>query len=94
MSENRETPLGRALRRIAKGTRLSSLDVPVLDDAADEIDALTARLQQTERMDAERDALEEALRNAGRVLAAFVTKDHDCRQAITAALAAADARRG
>ena len=36
------TPLGRALRRIADGTRLSSLDVPVLEDAADEIDALTA----------------------------------------------------
>jgi len=39
-----DTPLSRALRRIAKGTRLSSLDVPVLEDAADEIDSLTAAL--------------------------------------------------
>lgn len=37
-----ETPLSRALRRMAKGKRLSSLDVPVLDDAADELDELTA----------------------------------------------------
>jgi hypothetical protein len=37
-----ETPLVRALRRIAKGARLSSLDVPILDDAVDEIDALTS----------------------------------------------------
>jgi hypothetical protein len=44
MSE--QTPLGRALRRVsAKGPgRLSSLEVPVLDDAADEIDSLTAEL--------------------------------------------------
>jgi hypothetical protein len=40
----RETPLGRALRRIAKSKRLTSLDTPVLEDAANEIDELTARL--------------------------------------------------
>ena len=55
-----ETPLARALRRIAKGKRLSSLDCPVLDDSADHIDELEAealrlraRLEQLlEAMDA------------------------------------------
>jgi hypothetical protein len=42
VAARRETPLSRALRRMARGTRLSSLDVPVLEDAADEIDDLTA----------------------------------------------------
>jgi hypothetical protein len=32
------SPLGRALRQIAKKTRLSSLDVPVLEDAATALD--------------------------------------------------------
>ena len=40
MSDVAETPLGRALRRISKGKQLTSLYVPVLDDAADEIEQL------------------------------------------------------
>lgn len=40
----RITPLSRALRRIAQSNRLSSTSVPVLEDAADELDGLTADL--------------------------------------------------
>lgn len=49
MSDVPQTPLGRALRRIAAGERLSSLDVPVLEDAADEIDELTHVLRGAAR---------------------------------------------
>jgi hypothetical protein len=52
-----ETPLSRALRRMAKGTRLSSLDVPVLEDAADELDELTARLRGEATVRVEEDRL-------------------------------------
>lgn len=45
-----ETPLGRALRRIARGNKLSSLDVPIIDDAADLIDELTARLKKLQTL--------------------------------------------
>jgi hypothetical protein len=34
-----QTSLGRALRRIASTTRLSSLDVPIIEEAADRLDA-------------------------------------------------------
>lgn len=44
-----ETTLARALRRIAKRKRLSSLDVPVLNDAADEIDKLTEQVALEQR---------------------------------------------
>ena len=44
-----ETPLSRALRRISQKRRLSSLDVPVLDDAADEIDELTLTVSSLRR---------------------------------------------
>jgi hypothetical protein len=36
------TTLGRALRRIAQGKALSSLDVPLIEEAADQVDALKA----------------------------------------------------
>ncbi len=42
MSEQ-QTSLGRALRRIAQGTRLTSLDAPIIDEAADKLDALAAQ---------------------------------------------------
>jgi hypothetical protein len=47
-NEIAETSLGRALRRIAKGNRLSSLDVPILEDAADELDHAKAALTSYE----------------------------------------------
>src|SRR4051812_36890220 len=40
-----QTPLSRALRRLAQGKRLTSLDVRILEDAADELDELTARVR-------------------------------------------------
>jgi hypothetical protein len=42
----RASPLSRALREIAKGTRLSSVQVPVLEDAADHIEALEDELRK------------------------------------------------
>lgn len=41
-----DTSLGRALRRIAMKASMSSLDVPVIEDAAEELDA-QARLIAT-----------------------------------------------
>lgn len=41
----RASPLSRALREIAKGKRLSSLQVPVLEDAASHIEDLEDRLR-------------------------------------------------
>jgi hypothetical protein len=38
-----QTSLGRALRRIAQGSRLTSLDVPIIEEAADKIDALASQ---------------------------------------------------
>jgi hypothetical protein len=64
----RETPLSRALRRIAKGKRMSSLNVPflvaVLDDAADEIDRLDAALRAERGMAQER-AIDPMVRGHG-----------------------------
>ena len=40
------SPLSMALRKIAKGKRLSSLQVPVLEDAASHIEDLEERLRE------------------------------------------------
>jgi len=40
--------VGRSLRRIAERGRLSSLDVPMLEEAADELDRLTERVREAE----------------------------------------------
>lgn len=42
----RASPLSRALREIAKGKKLSSLQVPVLEDAASHIEDLEDRLRE------------------------------------------------
>lgn len=41
----RASPLSRALREIAKGKKLSSLQVPILEDAASHIEDLEDRLR-------------------------------------------------
>jgi hypothetical protein len=46
----RASPLSRALREIAKGKKLSSLQVPIVEDAASHIEELEDRLRDFANM--------------------------------------------